>query len=189
LDIKCIRLRPYRAGEQLLAEVEQVIPLKQAEEYTIRLREKRQEQRSARRTGGTMETFWAALPADYRPTAEVLLDWLEPHISYLRPGSAGCTPVVEINGAKYHLFRMRTDGELAILFDWMSRQPPFDDQNLRERLREKLNSIELVDLPAEKLEGRPRINLAVLKKPESMALFQEAVLWWLGQVKNQIPNQ
>jgi hypothetical protein len=38
--------------------VEQVIPLKSAEEYTIRLREKRQEERAAARHGGTMEDFW-----------------------------------------------------------------------------------------------------------------------------------
>jgi hypothetical protein len=185
LDIRCVRLQPYRVAEQLLADVEQVIPLKSAEEYIIRLREKRQEQRQAASGGGTMEEFWSSLPTDLHPPARELLDWLEPHVSYLWPGRGGCVPVLKIAGIKYHIFRMRTDGQIAIYFDWMKRKPPFNDRARRHQLLEKLNAIEGVNLPAEKLEGRPRLNLAALRKPESMIRFQEAVHWWLDQVKNQ----
>jgi hypothetical protein len=47
LDVRCIRLRPYTDGKRVLLNVEQVIPLPEAEEFQVRLREKsRQERRS-----------------------------------------------------------------------------------------------------------------------------------------------
>ena len=76
LDIRCVRLQPYRVGKQLLADVEQVIPLKAAEEYIIRVREKRKEEWAAARHGGTMDDFWAVLPTGYHATVKELLEWL-----------------------------------------------------------------------------------------------------------------
>lgn len=38
LDIRCVRLTPYRIGERLLLDVQQVIPLPEASELTIQLR-------------------------------------------------------------------------------------------------------------------------------------------------------
>lgn len=43
VDIKCIRLRPYRLGDRVLVDVQQLIPLVDAEEYTVRAREKQRE--------------------------------------------------------------------------------------------------------------------------------------------------
>ena len=40
LDIRCIRLRPYRDGDKLLLDIQQVIPLPEAEEYQIKIRDK-----------------------------------------------------------------------------------------------------------------------------------------------------
>lgn len=48
LDIKCIRLRPYRDGDKLLLDVQQVIPLPEAEEYQIRIRDKARLERASR---------------------------------------------------------------------------------------------------------------------------------------------
>jgi hypothetical protein len=40
LDIRCVRLRPYRHEGQLLIDIQQVIPLAEAEDYQVKLREK-----------------------------------------------------------------------------------------------------------------------------------------------------
>lgn len=40
LDIRCIRIRPYRLDERLLLDVQQIIPLPEAADYQIRIREK-----------------------------------------------------------------------------------------------------------------------------------------------------
>lgn len=45
VDIRCVRMRPYNSGGQILLEVQTVIPLPETEEYQVRIREKRQGER------------------------------------------------------------------------------------------------------------------------------------------------
>lgn len=47
LDIRCVRLQPYRLGEEILLDIEQVIPLPEAEEYQVKVREQASAQRAA----------------------------------------------------------------------------------------------------------------------------------------------
>ena len=49
IDIRCVRLKPYKFDGRLLVDVEQIIPLKEAESYQVRVREKEGEERQARR--------------------------------------------------------------------------------------------------------------------------------------------
>jgi len=48
IDIRCIRLRPYRAGDATLIDVQQIIPLPEAQDYMVRIREKEQQERRSR---------------------------------------------------------------------------------------------------------------------------------------------
>jgi Domain of unknown function (DUF4268) len=48
MDIRCIRMRPYRDDERTLVDVQQIIPLPEAHEYQIQLREKGTEGRKQR---------------------------------------------------------------------------------------------------------------------------------------------
>lgn len=45
LDIRCIRMKPYQSDSGLLVNIEQVIPLPEAEEFQVSVREKRIQQR------------------------------------------------------------------------------------------------------------------------------------------------
>lgn len=47
LDIICVRLLPHRVGERILLDITQLIPLPEAEEFTIRLRRREQAARAA----------------------------------------------------------------------------------------------------------------------------------------------
>jgi hypothetical protein len=47
LNIRCVRLQPYRLGEELLLDIEQIIPLPEAEEYQVKVREQASAQRAA----------------------------------------------------------------------------------------------------------------------------------------------
>ena len=40
LDIRCVRMRPYRLDDGLLLDVQQIIPLPEAADYQVRIREK-----------------------------------------------------------------------------------------------------------------------------------------------------
>ena len=48
LDIRCIRLSPYRDGDRILLDIQQVIPLPEAEEYQIQIRDKARRERASR---------------------------------------------------------------------------------------------------------------------------------------------
>jgi hypothetical protein len=52
LDIRCVRLTPYKVGERLLLDVRQVIPLPEASELTIQLRRRETQARAARSGDG-----------------------------------------------------------------------------------------------------------------------------------------
>jgi hypothetical protein len=48
IDIRCVRLRPYQDGDKRLIDVQQIIPLPEAHEYQVQLREKEQVGRKRR---------------------------------------------------------------------------------------------------------------------------------------------
>ncbi|WP_221761397.1 hypothetical protein [Salibacterium salarium] len=50
LDIRCVRMQPYVFNGSILIDVQQVIPLPEAEEYQVKLREKTKEKRQARQS-------------------------------------------------------------------------------------------------------------------------------------------
>jgi hypothetical protein len=50
LDIECVRIKPYSDNGRILADIQQIIPLPEAEDYRVRLKEKQQRERVARTT-------------------------------------------------------------------------------------------------------------------------------------------
>jgi hypothetical protein len=64
IDIRCVRLRPYRDGEKRLIDVQQIIPLPEANEYQVQLREKEQVGRRKRAERYDVRLkFWEGLIA------------------------------------------------------------------------------------------------------------------------------
>lgn len=57
LDIRCVRLRPYSDNGRLLIDVQQVIPLPEAESYQIKLRAKKVADRVARKQNRDLTRF------------------------------------------------------------------------------------------------------------------------------------
>lgn len=50
VDIRCVRLKPYKDGDRTLLDVQTVIPLPEAEAYQVQIREKQQRERASRRS-------------------------------------------------------------------------------------------------------------------------------------------
>ena len=65
LDIRCVRLKPYSDGNRTLVDVQQVIPLPEAMEYTVQIRAKGELQRIDREDKSSRhrvrEEFWTSL--------------------------------------------------------------------------------------------------------------------------------
>jgi hypothetical protein len=64
IDIRCVRLRPYEDGGKRLIDVQQIIPLPEANEYQVQLREKEQVGRKMRAERYDIRLkFWEGLVA------------------------------------------------------------------------------------------------------------------------------
>ena len=64
IDIRCVRLRPYEDGGRRLIDVQQIIPLPEANEYQVQLREKEQVGRKKRAERYDVRLkFWEGLVA------------------------------------------------------------------------------------------------------------------------------
>lgn len=65
IDIRCVRMVPYRYRGSILLDIQQAIPLPEAVEYQVRVKEKAAQERAARHEmGGRSERnqrFWAGL--------------------------------------------------------------------------------------------------------------------------------
>ena len=57
LDIRCVRLRPYSDGDRVLLDVQQIIPLPEAEEFQVQVREKAQRERQTRSDSRDMTRY------------------------------------------------------------------------------------------------------------------------------------
>jgi hypothetical protein len=62
IDIRCVRLRPYQNGASRLIDVQQIIPLPEANDYQVQLREKEQQERKERAERYDIRhRFWGGL--------------------------------------------------------------------------------------------------------------------------------
>jgi len=51
LDIRCVRMRPYRLGPKLILDIEQIIPLPEAADFQVQIRQKQREIRTSAEQG------------------------------------------------------------------------------------------------------------------------------------------
>lgn len=61
LDIRCIRVIPYRYNDKILVNVQQIIPLPEAAEYQIKYREKERQERRGKEYSAIHYDFWEQL--------------------------------------------------------------------------------------------------------------------------------
>lgn len=74
IDIRCIKLRPYVADGQTFVDVQQIIPLPEAQDYIIRIREKEQQERKNKAERWSAESqqfcldYWNGVLAAIEPS-------------------------------------------------------------------------------------------------------------------------
>ena len=77
LDVTCIRLTPYRVGGRLVVDLQQLIPLPEAAEYTVGLRRREEATRAATTSEGRDLTRYAVTgppgTSDFLPKRRALL--------------------------------------------------------------------------------------------------------------------
>jgi hypothetical protein len=98
-----------------------------------------------------------------------------------KDGSFFC--ILNWRGNKNSVISVWTYGRLEILFQWMKERPPFDSEAKRQELRERLNRVPGVQIPADAITLRPRTLLSQLRDKAVLAQFLEVLDWFLQQVK------
>lgn len=57
IDISCVKLKPYKLGDALLLDVQQIFPLPEASDYQVRIREKERRERQVRMLNRDLTRF------------------------------------------------------------------------------------------------------------------------------------
>lgn len=119
--------------------------------------------------------------------ARKILDWAKvnmPDIWWGR-GRRDGSFIVALNhdGVWHEAIAVWTYGHVETQFQYMQRQPPFDSADLRRELLRRYNDIPSVKLPADSVNRRPSIRLAVLKNPEALNGLIRVLDWIVEQVK------
>jgi len=123
-------------------------------------------------------------PKDCDP-ARTLLDWAKSRMDIWwgkgkRSGSFGGKYLK--NGIRYDIFQCYTYGSVEIHFQWLKNNPPFDDEEKRKALLERLNAIPSVDISSDAVTKRPSIPLQVLRSEQAIKQFIAAFDWVIEQI-------
>jgi len=81
LDIRCVRLIPYRYQDKILVDAQQIIPLPEAESYQIKIKQQSEERREARKSSKD-HTHYLFNGLEYNKRKLVLAvikDWISKH--------------------------------------------------------------------------------------------------------------
>jgi hypothetical protein len=111
VDIRCVRLKPYRRGDATLIDVQQIIPLPEAEEYQIQVRAKEQQARSDRAERHDLRyRFFSALLARAKDKTS-----LHAHVS---PSDAGWVSAsAGVSGFSYVYVALQKQARVELYID------------------------------------------------------------------------
>jgi hypothetical protein len=136
------------------------------------------------------QSFLSELTSRYPERAEVarnLIEWARRNMTDfwygkgLKDGS--CIPRILFPNSQLLLFALWTSGRIEMQFQHMMRVPPFDDENRRRELIEKLNRINGVTIPTEKNEVRPSFDMLALKAENERVEFTKIIEEAIEQVR------
>jgi hypothetical protein len=97
--------------------------------------------------------------------------------------SGSFVPVIVHKDWRHQLFAVYTYGMLEIYFYWYTYKPPFDAEEKRRELLNKLNQIEGIKIPADALARRPSISLAELAKYGTVEQFLAVFDWVVEEIR------
>jgi len=181
LDITCMRVKPYILGEEIVLDVQQLIPLPEAEEFQVKVKEKDKLKRSKRWVQKSLDEIWRELEekctAEEFQVAREISDWLQKRVTEVFPTTNAFAPVLKVNNRDQYFFKVTTDGNIQLWFVYLANKPPFSDESLRRQLLEKINSIPGVKFEESRINGRPSFPIKLLVNKDSLQKFKDTFEW------------
>ncbi len=74
-------------------------------------------------------------------------------------------------------------GSVEIYFQWLRGKPPFDDEEKRAELLERLNRAGGIELPANCIDRRPTFPIEALSSDAAFDAFASAIEWEIAEVR------
>ncbi len=96
-------------------------------------------------------------------------------------------PHFERAGREHWPLALWTTGSVEIGFSDMAEGPAFDDVELRREFLHRLNEIEGVSIPEDKIDGAPTIDLDLFASDEALGSFK-ATLDWYDETMQAVPE-
>lgn len=81
-----------------------------------------------------------------------------------------------------------TYGSVELQFQWQAQRPPFDEQEKRWELAQRLNSIAGVEIPRDALLLRPSFSIELLEDEEAMNQFLATFEWCVEQMRASVAS-
>lgn len=124
------------------------------------------------------------------PAARAIFDWANQRGHRMVYGSGTVTgsfvPWISAGADLwYQPVVVFSDGTVAIGYDYIKAKPIFNDEAKRDEMRRKLNQIDGVDIPVERLGGEPSIPLPLLADEGRLRQFLDVLDWFVGVVKGE----
>lgn len=189
LDITCMRVKPYKLGEDIVLNVQQLIPLPEAEEYQVKVREKDKLKRSKRWVQKPLSEIWRELEekctAEEFQTAKEIDDWLQKRVTEVFPTANAFAPLLRVKNRDQFFFKITIEGSVQIWFIYLANKPPFSDESLRRQLLGKINSIPGVKIDVSRINGKPSFPLKQLSSKESLQIFKDAFEWVFSVMESE----
>jgi hypothetical protein len=134
-------------------------------------------------------SFFEALHLE-NPTTEAIarriLDWARTHKTRITWGEGtrygSFVPLYNYGGQERPLFAVWTYGSVEVYFYWYQYRPPFDREEKRLEILNKLNEIEGVSLPLDAINKRPSIKLSTFAVPGTLEKFFAVFEWMLEEI-------
>lgn len=184
LDIRCVRLKPYEMNAQVVLDVQQLIPLPEAQEYMIQVGLKQRSEQVSGNRIWTWDTFLAATRKncgeDIAQLVQTIYNWTVSEFGQVRfSGNASPRfgPTFHLDGTGPRVFIVKAKGQLTLRFMEWKPMPWSNDRALGKGFLERLNKIPGVDLTESDLDKKPSLSLALLLDSAHLDLFKKAVCW------------
>lgn len=91
-------------------------------------------------------------------------------------------PLVENEGHIHHTISIWTHGKIQIEFVYM--EPPFDAEEKRQELMNRLNKIQGVSIPLNKINAEPPISIELFYDKNKLRQFKDVLDWVVQEIKS-----
>lgn len=196
LRIQCFKVKPLQLGEQFFLEIKQIIPVKEAEEYQIKIAEKTQEeiiqQESSKAIDSLYSDFWKHLLAIMNAKSELFKE-----ISPSTRGYVGTNSIV--SGARFY-FSISKTKRYARVELYINKKPIFQEL---VSMRQEIEALFGNNLVWEEMKNDCRIkfvkeavdfedrddwNAIINFMIDTMIRFYDSFQPSLGKVKNTLKS-